>query len=324
MMASAFARWTTDEVEASDRFDAWHVALNDNYGGWSSVPTLAPTFSAVVECGQVDAFRVIECVCDPCGGTRNRSDMVRDQDEFVALQLVLQGREEVSISGEAYVLNPGDILVWDTTRPMSFRVVEQLHKLSVMLPLARLRNWLPNRWEDVRRVIQPQSTAARLLGSYLQALAPRRAMDGFNNSDALIETTIGLLVNALEPGQSRVAAQPRELQLERVRNYIDEHLTDPDLSPGHIAAANRISVRYLHWLFETLGTSVSQYVIRERLERCHRDLGNPLMAGRKVSDIAFSWGFNDVTHFSRRFRQEYGMSPRSFAKMITDGGSTRR
>jgi AraC-like DNA-binding protein len=323
-MASAFIRWATDEFEASDRFDAWHVALNGNYGGWTSTSPLTPAFSAVVECGQVDAFRVIECVCDPCGGTRDRSDMVRDRDEFVALQLVLQGREEVCFAGEQFLLNPGDILVWDTTRPMNFRVVEQLHKLSVMLPLARLRNWLPNRWEDVRRVIQPQNTAARLLGGYLQALAPRRAMDGFKNSDALIETTIGLLVNALELGQSRNSVQLRELQLERVMNYIDDNLNQPDLTPGRIAAANRISLRYLYWLFETLGTSVSQYVIKERLERCRRDLGNPLMARRKVSDIAFSWGFNDVTHFSRRFRQEYGMSPRSFAKMVADGGGAGR
>jgi AraC-like DNA-binding protein len=315
---ASLVRWTTDQYAPSDRFDAWHGALNDHYGRWASLPQAQPGFSASVECGVVDAFRVIECVCDPCGGVRTQADVARSTDDFVALQLVLQGREQVRFAGEQFVLKPGDIFVWDSARPMDFRVVEQLHKLSVVVPLSRLRNWLPNRWQNIRRVIAPDSSAARLLASYLQSLAPRRALDGINNGDALIETTIGLLVNALELGQSKSNDCLRDVQLERVKSYIDEHLAEPGLSPSQIASANRISVRYLHWLFESIGMSVTQYVIRERLERCRRDLGNPMMRKRKIADVAFSWGFSDVTHFNRRFKSEYGQSPRSFSKMIAD------
>jgi AraC-like DNA-binding protein len=319
-MASALVRWTTDQFEPQDRFEAWHQTLNDNYGRWASVPPALSTFSATVECGLVDAFRVIECVCDPCGGVRGHAEIGRGAEDFVALQLVLQGCEEVRFAGEEFVLKAGDILVWDSERPMDFKVVERLHKLSVVLPLARLRNWLPNRWHSIRRVIAPETGAGWLLSSYLQSLLPRRALGGINNGDALIETTIGLLVNTVDLGQSRSADCLRDVQLERVRSYIDEHLAEPDLTPSKIAAANRISVRYLHWLFESIGTSVTQHVIHERLERCRRDLGNPLMKSRKISDVAFSWGFSDVTHFNRRFKSEYGMSPRSFSKMLADGG----
>jgi AraC-like DNA-binding protein len=316
---ASLTRWTTEQFVPKERFDAWHEALNEHYGRWASLPQAQARFSASVECGLVDAFRVIECVCDPCGGTRGHADVARGSEDFVALQLVLRGREQVRFAREEFLLKPGDIFVWDSARPMDFKVVEQLHKLSVVLPLARLRNWLPNRWHSIRRVIAPESGAARLLARYLESLAPRRALDGINNGDALIETTIGLLVNALELGQSRSPDCLRDVQLERVKGYIDEHLAEPDLSPSKIAAANRISVRYLHWLFESIGTSVTQYVIRERLERCRRDLGNPLMQARKIADVAFSWGFSDVTHFNRRFKAEYGQSPRSFSKMISDG-----
>ena len=320
----SLVHWTTGQFAPRERLDAWHEALNANYGRWASLPQPQATFSASIECGLVDAFRVIECVCDPCGGTRSQVDVARGSEDFVALQLVLQGREHIRFAGEEFVLKPGDIFVWDSARPMDFRVVEQLHKLSVVLPLARLRNWLPNRWHKIRRVIAPESGSAKLLASYLQSLTPRRALDGINNGDALIETTIGLLVNALDLGQSQSADCLRDVQLERVKSYIDEHLPEPELSPAKIAAANRISVRYLHWLFGSIGTSVTQHVIKERLERCRRDLGNPMMQTRKVADVAFSWGFSDVTHFNRRFKAEYGQSPRSFAKMVADGGSARR
>lgn len=240
--------------------------------------------------------------------------MLADCDEFLALQLVLDGHEQIHFAGEELVLSNGDILVWDSTKPMDFRVVERLHKISVLLPLNRFRNWLPTTWQSIQRVIRPKSEAAYLLGSYVVALSPRRTADGLNNSDALIETTIGLLVNSLQIVVPRPPESQREAHLERVRRYIDQYLAEPDLTPTKVASANHISVRYLHWLFHGMGVSVAQYIIRERLDRCRRELASPATNRRKVSDIALSAGFNDVTHFSRRFKQEFGRSPRAFSK----------
>ncbi len=79
-----------------------------------------------------------------------------------------------------------------------------------------------------------------------------------------------------------------------------------------IAAANGISVRYLHCLFGPEGTTVLQYVIKERLVRCRRELLNPVMVHRTITDIAFSWGFQNSTHFSRRFKEAFGLSPHEF------------
>jgi len=38
----------------------------------------------------------------------------------------------------------------------------------------------------------------------------------------------------------------------------------------------------------------------------------PVLAHRHVSEIAFAWGFNDLSHFGRVFREHFGMSPRDF------------
>jgi AraC-like DNA-binding protein len=48
------------------------------------------------------------------------------------------------------------------------------------------------------------------------------------------------------------------------------------------------------------------------LAQCQRDLASPILAHRHVSEIAFAWGFNDVSHFGRVFRERYGLSPRDF------------
>jgi len=53
-------------------------------------------------------------------------------------------------------------------------------------------------------------------------------------------------------------------------------------------------------------------VLRERLAQCERDLSSPMLAQRHVGEIALAWGFNDLSHFGRTFREHYGMSPREW------------
>lgn len=313
-MASAYDSWTTDAFDVRHRYDAWDVELSAVFGRWSAALPSTMNFSATVESRSLDAFKVVECICDPCSATRGHAEMLADESDFLALQLVLDGYEQIRFAGEEVELERGDIFVWDSTKPMDFRVVQRLHKISVLLPLARFRNWLPTSWHSINRLIRPQSDGGRLLAQYLATLSPRRMVGGFNNCDALIETTIGLLVNSQQITVSRPPESQREMHLEHVYRYIAQHLTDPNLTPAKVAEASRISLRYLHWLFAGIGTSVGQYIIRERLQRCRQELASPATNRRKVADIALSAGFNDVTHFSRRFKQEFGTSPRAFSR----------
>ena len=64
-------------------------------------------------------------------------------------------------------------------------------------------------------------------------------------------------------------------------------------------------------------TSFRSYVQMQRLERCKRDLSDPALMARHVSDIAYAWGFNDLAHFSRIFKQKFGASPREWREHPT-------
>lgn len=321
-MAGECNWWKTDDFDVRHQYEAWDAELSTVYGRWSVAVPRSMKFSASVESRSMDSFKVIECICDPCSARRGHAEMLADNSDFLALQLVLDGYEKIRFAGEEVELNAGDIFVWDSTKPMDFRVVQRLHKISVLLPLTRFRNWLPTSWQSIKRVIRPQSDSDRLLAQYLAALSPRRMVTGLNNCDALIETTIGLLVNSQVIAVPRPPESQREMHVERVRRYIAQHLTDPDLTPTQVAEANNISLRYLHWLFNSIGTSVVQYIICERLQRCRQELASPVTNRRKVADIALSAGFNDATHFSRRFKQEFGMSPRAFSRVQTARATT--
>ena len=79
-----------------------------------------------------------------------------------------------------------------------------------------------------------------------------------------------------------------------------------------IAKSQRLSVRYLHKLFENTDFSVSGYISRLRLSRCKEALVDRRNRGTHVMEIANLWGYTDASVFSRSFRREYGMSPTQF------------
>jgi AraC-like DNA-binding protein len=71
-------------------------------------------------------------------------------------------------------------------------------------------------------------------------------------------------------------------------------------------------MRYVHVLMRDTGRSFSRYLLERRLERCCEALQSKADRSCSITEIAFRWGFNDMSHFSRVFRGRYGLSPREF------------
>jgi AraC family transcriptional regulator, positive regulator of tynA and feaB len=95
------------------------------------------------------------------------------------------------------------------------------------------------------------------------------------------------------------------LTLARIKLWIETHLGE-ELSAEGIAGGCKLSVRHINRLFAREKTSVMHHVWERRLARCHSDLNDLAMRHRSISDIAFAWGFNDLSHFSRTYRARYG------------------
>lgn len=101
-----------------------------------------------------------------------------------------------------------------------------------------------------------------------------------------------------------------EYHKARIRNYVLENLANPELDISRISNALGLSQRYLHLLFTDEPMQLMHWIWSERLARCFKELASQTGNDRPVSAVAYSWGFNDASHFSRAFRKRYGASPR--------------
>ncbi|MDR0345437.1 MAG: helix-turn-helix domain-containing protein [Nocardiopsaceae bacterium] len=110
-------------------------------------------------------------------------------------------------------------------------------------------------------------------------------------------------------GQSDLARNDiaNEALITRIEAYVQQHLADPELSPESIAHAHHISVRQLYKLWSDKNLGLAEWIIRGRLEGARHDLAKGRALG--IGAVARRWGFTDPTHFGRRFRAAYGLSP---------------
>jgi AraC-like DNA-binding protein len=101
----------------------------------------------------------------------------------------------------------------------------------------------------------------------------------------------------------------RFLLRQRISQFIRERVTDPDLTPRAIAEHNGISLSYLHRVFNEHGTTVSSYVLDQRLNLAYEKLANPLAPLMTVAEVAYSVGFKSASHFCKAFAGRYNLTP---------------
>ncbi|WP_411819923.1 helix-turn-helix domain-containing protein [Hyphococcus formosus] len=302
--------WSLDQHIASDRSDAWAEALTGSFSPWSLQKGVDAEFSAKLRHRNYDGFRLSRCQCSPTSGFRARGELASTNEEFFSILYVLKGEEVVEIGGTETFLSPGTILLWDSERPMKFSVRTDLEKLTLLTPAKELESVFPFAKERVGSTIDSKNGPGTLFANHLLTLESigwqmepaqlKRAMRG----------TLELFAQAFMAERMGPNSTHKRLLLERIRQYCLTHLSDYDLSPSYIAAAHNISTRYLHQLFKETGETVGTWLKKERLKRCKAMLENPTENKRSITEIAFKWGFQDMSHFSKAFRTEYGLSPR--------------
>jgi AraC-like DNA-binding protein len=219
--------------------------------------------------------------------------------------------------GREIVLYPGDAVLMSCAEPSVVRPIVP-HKrgpfISLLLPRAALAPLVTTLDDVVLRLIPASTGALKLLANYVGMLVGDDEALATPALRRLVVTQIYDLV-ALAIGATRDAAaiaEGRGLRAARLRAIkadIADRLAQDDLTVAAVASRQRISESYVRKLFESEGSSFSEWVLGERLVRAHGMLTDPRFAGRSITSVAFDAGFGDVSYFNRSFRRRFGATP---------------
>jgi AraC-like DNA-binding protein len=216
------------------------------------------------------------------------------------------------------VLARGDLVLIDPMLPYSGQFGSSSKLLVVKLGRHELRARLGGTNRFVCLPPGPKDAEQCHTAEFMATLPRWSGQISASKSEIMQSYCIDLMANTistLDGGKGALVSTTRTSSLMAVRMATERLLHDPGLTPSRIAASAGISVRYANALLSAEGMSLSRFLLSRRLARCRICLADPLQAHRTISDIAYNWGFSDMTHFSRAFRAEFKMLPSAYRRM---------
>jgi AraC-like DNA-binding protein len=274
-------------------------------------------FAARVHFFPLGAGRVFNV--EATGNTLLRTPRIarRDEQDAIALALPLAGANRFRWAREERLLQADELLLVDLEAPYEYGWVGsgtsyafQVDRDRLALPMdtiARASTRLPSSplYELVRDHVRSLTTQAHRL-----AASDSAARVG----DITIDLMHALLVSAGQDEKSGPAISSAVL-VHQVKFYVRRHLRDQNLTPLQIAGAHYISVRQLYKVCQQEGVGLEAWIIHQRLEAAKADLASRAGRQRTIATVAYAWGFGNASHFTKRFRAAYDMTPSEWREL---------
>lgn len=306
--------YATTDVAPHERIAYW----NDVVSRFAKLYVKAPAnFSGRLSVGTIGTLAVATFECDPLSVYRTMREIARtDVGDFYYICLQQTGRSIHVQDDRSTVIEAGNFFLLDPRRPFVGHLETQGSVLSVRVARKELEARTGPTGSLVARTLSPNNPVAALAFGFLTLLPER--VDTLDNTAApkIVEQALDLvaLAYSAERRDGASLSSPRTAALTILKAAIESRLHDLNLRPVTAATAAGISVRYANALMAQEQTGLEAYIISRRLERCRRALDDPAQSRRTIGDIAFSWGFSDLSHFGRRFKTEFGCTPGEYRK----------
>jgi AraC family transcriptional activator of tynA and feaB len=310
--------FSTETVHPRDRFDYWHDVACRNLLKHDSRPECRLKFQAAIYAARLADLGLILFNNSPMGVSRTPHQVARATSDELFVCRQMSGLLALEQNGREIAIEAGDVTLIDPLIPYRGKFSRDSNLLVLKVPRRALEARVGRTREMVLCPIKPSQAEGSLLSSFAAMLPPHvgrisRVVENLAKEHVLDLLAVSL-TTAIGARTPRISSA-HSFALMNVRAAIEARLTDPMLDVSAVAAAAGISVRYANVVLAREGTSIMRLILARRLVRCQEALRDPSQAHRTLSEIAYGWGFSDMTHFSRRFRAAYGVLPSEYRSL---------
>lgn len=312
---------TTADIPVREKFAYWHDVVCRNLVDLE-YSLVGDRFDAAFHAMPVADLHLCRIQASPHRAERNNTGISRSTSATLVFNFVLSGSLVAEQDGRAAQLRVGDGALCDADRPYKLHSNETFDLACLRVPRQVIvsRVGHPQRFSAFN--FSERSELAPMVFAYLSRLVERAPELGDNAglkvSQNFMELLVSMVAEFAESNRPSLT-EYRGLALMRVKATIERSIADASATPATIAAELSLSQRYINQLLENEGTSLSRYLWSRRLERCAEQLRSSALRGRGISQIAMENGFNDLSHFSKAFRNRFGASPRDYRSMASAG-----
>lgn len=306
-------RYSTADLPEKDRLAMWR----DHYCRTVMKLDIEPFDETDLDCSIVarvlPGVQMMTTAWSPVRIIRHR-EYLADGNGDLIFMINQSGSVTANARGRDVILRDGDAVLMSTAEVKTFDRHTHGGSLSFRIPRSILSAIVADVDDVVMQLIPHHTDVLKLLAGYAAPLfndialtTPEFRRTAVNHLHDLVALALGATHDAagLANGRGMPAAR-----LRAAKAYIIENSNRRDLSVGGVAAHLGLTARNLQRLFESEGTTFSEFLLGQRLNRAHRMLTEPRLAHSPVGAIAYDAGFGDLSYFNRSFKRRYGATPR--------------
>jgi AraC family transcriptional activator of tynA and feaB len=303
-------------------YDGFIAALRENFGCFSPARG-TNIFAGRVRPRRVFGFAAVDLACDTVRVDRTKLDIRRDDMEYYFVVAQLTGGSTIIQNDRVVNAAAGELVLLDSTRPVTLVGVQQAQWLGLQLPRQNLVSHLG---------FEPQGgTCGRGQGQAARILS-QLALDPVGNvepavasADDYMRLVVYDLLGALFAPPAPLCSRHTDKLFARACGIIKDCFADPKISPSEVAAEMGISLRYLQSLFTDRGSTCSRYISSLRLDHAAHLIERraSMKTGQPLAEIAYACGFRDYTYFARGFRRRFGTTPGGVGAGAAGNGNAR-
>lgn len=305
---------TTSQVHSRDSFRFWQNTVFERIVPVELKLLGGQPFEGILEgadVGQISITRVTQSAIrtEATAGTIRR----HDKHETVTVVLMLEGTLACAQDGREEMQRPGEFVVLDR-RPTVMLTKSHSRSLILEVPRKSLERMLGPVSVYAGLTVGSEQATTSLFFEYVKGLTQIEDQLNPHLADRLSSITIDLLIAGLSERISRETPKrlTSTLMIQRAKAYIEANLDDPTLDSSQLAIAMGISLRRLQQVFYEHGVNISDWIWKRRLEVVANRLSDPANLHLPLGALAYACGFISQSHFSRRFREHYGVSPSDY------------
>ncbi|CAL8895956.1 HTH araC/xylS-type domain-containing protein [Kocuria varians] len=307
---------------ASGRFEdltmaQWGETINASFAALDITAPVESAFRANLSTVELDDVHLFDMVTTAHRVVHSPDLVAQDAGEYLKLSLQLEGEARLSQDGRDCVLAPGSLGLYVAYRPYELVFDGPQHSMVMTFPRSVV-HLLPAPLDTVtaHRVSQDEGLG-RVAVPMFRNLAENMDLLHGPHAIKLVRSALDMLVSVLSAEVVEPApGQAGDLLVQQATAYIDDHLADPELSPGSVARALYVSVRQLHSSFAAQELTVAAHIRAQRLAGIRTALADPAQCHDTVHTISARHGLVDPAHVSKVFKAEYGETPSAYRRRV--------
>lgn len=309
-----YMRWSTAEIEPHRRREFATDAICESYLLMSLdlQHAAARSMHFTLESYNLDTLGMVKTRCDATGRTlRTAAHVARQPGDSLFFNINLGPAHRIRHGEREYVCQNNEAVLLSSTHSldMSWNGSEVV---SLVVPSRAFGDSMGHALRRLAQQLRP-SAPLDMLSSQVLALARWNGEIPIGQAIVIADSLISLLRCVLvEDVHEGADARDGRHLTRRIRAFVADAYADPSVTPQHAALDLGVPVRTLHDALARDGETFMSLLMAYRL-RCAHSL---LMCHRehvRIADISLRCGFRSASHFTRRFKERYGLSPSALA-----------